>query len=469
MITFVIAALAAVAQIPSSYKEIKTPALHQFKIPQPTRIELSNGMIIFLMEDHELPLIRGTARIRGGARDLPADKAGMPAIYGPSWREGGTETMTGDQIDDFVEKRAARVETHFNEDSTNVTMDLLKGDFDAIFGVFVDLLQHPAFRQDKIDLAKTRAYSAISRRNDDPMDIGFRESAKLGYGSNSPYTRQPEYATVAAITRDDMLALHRRYVHPNNMILGIVGDFDSKTMEAKLRQAFESWPRGPQAPRTAPMEMAPAKSGVYFIPKEDVTQSNIYLVSGAGAMRNSPDYYSLRVLNEVLSGGFSGRLMNKIRSEMGLAYGVGGGVGAEEWDHPGFFRVWMGTKSESTAKAIEALRSEVSAVRTKPFTAEEIALAKESIVNSFIFTMDSKAKILGQQMSLEYYGYPADWYSKYVSGIQQVTAADLARVAQKYVQPDQFSVLVVGNEKDFDKPLSQPTKIDVTIPPPPKP
>ena len=460
---------AALAQIPSTYKEIKTPALHTFKIPQPKRLVLSNGMVIFLMEDHELPLIRGMARIRGGWRDVPAEKAGLEAVYGPAWREGGTESKTGDEIDDFVEKRAARVETHFNEDSTMVTMDLLKDDFDAVFSVFLDLLQHPAFRQEKIDLAKTRANTAISRRNDDPMAIGSREAAKLGYGANSPYTRQPEYATVAAITREDMLALHRRYVHPNNMIVGVVGDFDPATMEAKLRQAFESWPRGPEAPRTAPTDVAAAKPGVYFVPKEDVTQSNIYLVSGGGTTRNSPDYYSLRVLNEILSGGFSGRLMNKIRTEMGLAYGVGGGVGSEEWDHPGYFRVWMGTKSGTTLQAIDALQKEVSALKTRPFTAEELALAKESILNSYIFTMDSKAKILAQQMNLEFYGYPADWYSKYVSGIQQVTAADLVRVAQKYVQPNQFSVLVVGNEKDFDKPLNTAgtvTKIDVAIPEP---
>ena len=461
-----IPAAAAFAQIPTTYKEIKTPALHQFKVPQPKRVQLANGMVIFLMEDHELPLIRGTARIRGGGRDVPAEKAGLAGIYGQAWRTGGTESRSGDELDDFLEARAAHVETGAGEDSTTVRMDLLKGDFDAVFPIFVDLLEHPAFRQEKVDLAKTQANTSISRRNDDPMSIGDREAAKLGYGVNSPYTRQAEYSTVASVTRDDLTSFHHRFVYPNNIILGVVGDFDSAAMEARLRQAFESWPRGPQAARVAPAGMSAAKPGVYFVPKEDVTQSNIYLVSGSGTTRNSPDYFPLAVMNEILSGGFSGRLMNKIRTEMGLAYGVGGGVGTE-WDHPGMFRIWMGTKSQSTAEAIQALRSEMGSLQSKPFSAEELALAKESILNSFIFTMDSKAKILNQQVNLEFYGYPADYYAKYVSGIQQVTAADVARVAQKYVQPDQLSVLVVGNEKDFGKPLGNAvTKIDVAIPEP---
>ena len=460
---------AAVAQeFPNTYKQIKTPKLNEFKMPQWKRVQLSNGMVIYLMEDHELPLIRSTARIRGGARNIPADKAGLAGVFGQAWRTGGSESKTGDQLDDFLEARAARVETGAGDESTNIRMDIMKGDFDTVFPVFVDLLEHPAFRQDKVDLAKTQANTAISRRNDDPMGLGNREAAKLAFGPNSPYARQSEYSTIASITRDDLVNFHKQYVHPNNIILGVVGDFDSNQMEQKLRQTFEPWSKGPEASKVAPTERTAAKTGVYFVPKDDVTQSNIYLVGGGSVLRSDPDYYPIVVMNEILSGGFSGRLMNKIRSEMGLAYGVGGGVG-QEWDHPGMFRIWMGTKSESTAQAVEALRDQMAALENKPFTADELALAKESILNSFIFTMDSRAKILNQQMNLEFYGYPSDYYRQYVSQIQNVTAEDVARVAKKYVQPNQLSVLVVGREKDFDKPLSSlgtVSKIDVTIPEP---
>lgn len=455
----------ALAQV-KDYREIKTQPLRPFPIQQPKRIQLDNGMVIFLQEDHELPLIRGTARIRGGSRDVPAEKAGLVGIYGQSWRTGGTEAKTGDQLDDFLEQRAARVETGSGVDSTTVSLDVLKGDFDTVLPIFIDVLQHPAFRQEKIDLAKTQANTGISRRNDEPLNLSIRESSRLGYGTDSPYARQSEYATIASITRDDLLAFHKKYVHPNNIILGLVGDFDSAQMEKKLRTAFASWPRGPQAPK--PPEIGtPAKPGVYYIAKDDVTQSYINFVHG-GTTRSNPDYYALQVLNEIFGGGFSSRLFSRIRSQAGLAYAVSGGVGTD-WDHPGLTRIFMGTKSGTTAEAIQALRKEMAGLNTEPFTAEELQVAKESLLNTFVFTMDSKAKVLNQRVNLEFYGYPADWYQKYVANIDKVTAADVAQAAKKYVHPEQVALLVVGKEKEFDKPLTTfgPVQtVDITIPEP---
>src|SRR5260370_39137399 len=185
-----------------------------------------------------------------------------------------------------------------------------------------------------------------------------------------------------------------------------------------------------------------------------------------GTTRRNPDFYAITMMNEILSGGFSGRLMNHTRSAKGLAYGVGGGLGMG-WDHPTLFTLRMSTKSGTTVESIDALRSEVNDLITKPVTAEEMKLAKQSIANSFIFTMDSKSKILNERMTLEFYGYPADWYQQYIPGIEKVTAADVERVAKKYVNPTQLAVLVVGNEKDFDKPLKtlgDVTPIDITIP-----
>lgn len=460
-------ALSALGQA-TDYREIKTPPLRNFNPPQAKRIQLDNGMVIFLMEDHELPLIRGSARIRGGGRDIPASKAGMMAIYASSWRTGGTKDKTGDQLDEMLESRAARVETSASDDSTTIRFDVLKNDLDFAFPIFLDLLHEPQFRQDKIDLAKNVANSSISRRNDDPQGIIGREASKLGYGADSPYARQPEYATIASITRDDLLAFHDKYVHPNNIIVGVVGDFDSKAMEQKLRAAFAKWPRGPQAP-PPPAGGNPAKPGVYFIPKDDVTQANIAMVAPSGLTRKNPDFYAVTVLNEILDGGsFSGRLMNDIRTKRGLAYGVGGGVGAP-WDHPGLVRVQMSTKSGTTVESINALKQEMSDLRTQPFTADEMATAKDLILNAFIFTMDSPEKILGQQMSLEFYGMPLDYFKNYPANIQKVTVQEVANAAQKYVHPEQLTLLVVGKDKEFDKPLSTlgtVTPIDITIPEP---
>jgi zinc protease len=454
----------SIAQV-KDYKDIKTPALHAFKIQEPKRIALDNGMVIFLQEDHELPLIRGTVRIHGGGRNVPAEKAGLSNIYGSAWRTGGTETKTGDQLDEFLETRAARVEAGASEDSTSISFDVLKGDFDSVFPIVVDLLRKPAFRQDKIDLVKTQANTGISRRNDDADTIRSRELAKLVYGASSSYARQSEYATIATITRDDLVQFHDRYVHPNNMLVGIVGDFDAAAMEATLRKAFGSWTKGPAAP-AAPTDINPAKPGVYFVAKDDVTQSSVALAH-LGIQRNNPDFYAVDVMNDVLDGGsFSGRFMNDIRTAKGLAYTVGGGV-ASGWDRPGMFRVLFGTKGTTTAEAIEAVRKELTDIQGTLVGADELAAAKERIANGFIFTMDSKNKVLSQRMALEFYGYPADWYSRYLAGVEKVTADDVKRVANKYIHPDQVALLVVGKESDFDKPLStfgQVTKLDITIP-----
>lgn len=451
----------------TDHRDIKTPPLRQFSMPQPKRIALPNGMVIFLQEDHELPLVQGRAVIRGGSRDVPAEKTGLIGIYGQAWRTGGTTKQTGDQLDELLEARAAILETGGDVDSTSVSMNVLKGDLDFVFPIFVDLLRNPAFRQEKIDLAKTQANTAISRRNDEPGGIIGREATRLGYGPSSPYARQAEYATIASITRDDLLAFHRRTVHPNNIILSFIGDFSAAAMEKRLRDAFGSWERGPQmAKPDAPI--VPAKPGVYFIAKDDVTQANIAMVH-PGIERSNPDFYALQVMNEVFSGGFSGRLMQTLRSQRGLTYGVGGGVGAN-WDYPGLFRVQMATKSGTTLESIEALRGEINRLVTAPVTADELALAKESILNAFVFTMDTRAKALNQQVLLEFYGFPADYFTKYPSMIEKVTAEEVQRVAQKYVHPDQLAVLVVGNQSDFEKPLSTlgtVTPIDITIPPPP--
>jgi zinc protease len=448
----------------STWQKIPIPPLPPFHPQEPKRVELKNGMVIFFQEDHELPFISGSATIRGGARSEPANKAGLVDIYGEVWRTGGTKSKTGDQMDDFLEARAAGVETGGGGASTSISFNCLKSNFDDVFPLFLELLREPAFRDDKIQLSKLQMNTAISRRNDDIGGIAGREAGRLAYGKDNPYSRIPEYATVAAITREDLLKWHDTYVHPNNIMVGMRGDFDSAAMEQKLRQAFDSWERA-QVPGPPNIQFHNPKPSIYFVPKEDVNQSEIRMVM-LGLERKDPDYFNVEVMNEILGGGFSSRLFKAIRTEKGLAYSVGGGIGAA-FDHPGIFSISMGTKSGSTVDAIEALRTELGNMLTHPVTAEEVREAKDSILNRFIFNFDSKAKVLGERMTYEYYGYPADFLERYRAGIEKATPADVDRVAHKYIHPEQFAVLVVGNDKEFVKPLStlgQVVPIDITIP-----
>jgi zinc protease len=451
----------------SAWKQIPIQKLPEFKPPQPKRIELPNGMIVFLQEDHELPTIDGVARIRGGERSVPASKTGLTDIYGEVWRTGGTKSQTGDLLDDFLEQRAAKVETGGGGDSTSASFSCLKEDFDDVFHVFVDVLRNPEFRADKIEIAKKGMYDGISRRNDDPEGIAGREAAKLVYGANSPLTRVPEYATVAAITRQDLVQWHKQYVHPNNIILGVVGDFDSVKMEARLREAFASWPKG-DAVKDQEITPEPAKPGYYEIDKTDVNQSNIQMVA-LGITRRNPDYYAISVFNEAFGGGFSSRLFSDIRTTKGLAYGVGGGVGSG-WDHQGMLRLVVGTKSKSTIESIQAIDEEIADLKTRPIDDEEIKRAKDAILNSFVFRFDSPEKVLREKMAYDFYGYPLDFLENFQKEIEKVTKEDVARVAAKYLHSDQLAVLVVGNVNEFDKPLSSlgtVKKLDIAIPAPP--
>ena len=455
------------AQQPTPWNKVEAPPLPAFTPPEPTRVQLANGMIIFLQPDHELPLISAVARIRGGSISEPANKTGLTDLYGDVWRTGGTKTKTGDEMDDFLESRAAKIETDNQSDSTSISLSCLKGDFDAVFDMYLDLLHNPEFRADKLELSKRQMYTVISRRNDDVDSIVHRESLIIAYGKENPYARVPEYATVAAVTRQDLLDWHQQYVHPNNIIFGITGDFDPKEMEAKLRKAFESWAKGTAA---APpkIQFTEPKPGLYSINKTDVNQTTIAMLD-LGILRSNPDYYAVTVMNEIFGGGFSSRLFNNLRTGKGLAYSVGGGVGYG-WDRPGLTNIEMQTKSGSTVEGIKGIDDEVDSLLKTPPTAEELKRAKDNTLNSFIFQFDTPEKVLREKMAYEFYHYPLDFLEHYRSQVEKVTAEDVLRVARKYVHKDQMAVLVVGNDSEFDKPLSSlgaVQKVDISIPPPP--
>jgi len=451
----------------TEWQQIPIPTLPPFHPAEPKRIELPNGLVIFLQEDHELPLIDGSIRIRGGSRDEPAQKVGLVQLYGDVWRTGGTKSQTGDQMDDYLESRAAKVETGGGVDATSLGWSCLKDDFDDVFKIILDLIHDPEFRADKLDLAQKQYAEAIARRNDNPGAIAARESAKLAYGPDNPYARQMEYATLEAVKRDDLLAWHKKYIHPNNMIIGVSGDFDAAAMEKKLKNAFAGLPKGPAVPEPK-IESHPAQPGYYLVNKEDVNQSNVRMVA-PGTDRHNPDYFAIEVFNEVMGGGFSSRLVQDIRTAKGLAYSVGGGIGTA-FDHPGITRFVLGTKSERTIESIEALYQDVDDLKSHPITGDEIKRAKDSILNSFIFNFDTPDKVLRERMAYQFYGYPLNFLEQYRAGIEKATVADVNRVAAKYLHKDQLAVLVVGNPKDFDKPLSAlgPVKnVDITIPTPP--
>lgn len=449
------------------WRDIRFPELPAFEVPKPSVHELDNGLTVYLMEDHELPLISVTALIRTGAHHAPAELAGFGGVFGQMHIEGGTAAMTGDELDDWLAERAATIDTSLGGGAASATMSSLTDDFDDVLAVFRDVLVAPEFREDKLALAKTQVRAGIARRNDDVGGVIAREFASLVRGEDSPLARTAEYDTVAAVTRDHLTAWHARFYRPERTILGIVGDFDTEAMKRTIEATFGGWERGdsfeldPVPYRTEP------RPGVFFVEKRDVTQANIRL-GHLGIRQQDPDYFAVVVLNEVLSGGFTSRLFNSIRTEKGLAYSVFGRVGASPVRH-GMLMSGMQTASENMARAVEALRAELVGIRENPPTDEEIVRAKESILNSFVFNYTSRAQILAQQLQYAYDGLPADYLETYRRKIEAVTREQVVAAARAHIRPEEFTVLVVGNPEDFDKPvasLGEVTALDITIPPP---
>lgn len=459
--------VASIAFAQTPYKELKYPPIHEIKLPKIQRTVLPNGMIVYLVEDHDQPLVTARARIGAGSIDDPAEKIGLAELVGTVMRTGGTPTRSGDQIDEQLESIAASVETSIDLASGFATMSTLKENTDTGLEVLADILMNPAFPQDKLDLAKVEMRSLIARRNDEVGDIAEREFEKLIYGGQSVYARTPEYATVDAIKREDLIAFHKKYFYPNNVMLGVWGDFNSKEMLAKIQTVFKGWKKGEsRKPQPPPVDYKFDYS-VNFIKKEDVNQSNIF-IGHIGGLLNNPDYFALQVMNNVLSGGFGSRLFTRVRSNQGLAYSVFGRYSAN-FTYPGEFYAGAETKAESTVKTIRAILHEVEELKKEPVSDDELARAKDSFLNSYVFNFDTNGEIVTRLMTYEYYGYPADFLQKTKANIEKVTKEDVLRVAQKYLQPDKVRILVVGPEKGLDEPLSalgKVNEIDITIPVP---
>jgi zinc protease len=454
------------AQPATDYKKLEYPKLHDIVIPEVTHVTLPNGMRLLLLEDHELPLISISARIRVGSIYEPADKIGLADITGEVMRTGGTHSKTGDELDDQLEQIAASVETSIGLNVGYASVDVLKEHIDTGLAVLADVLMNPEFRQDKIDLAKMQIRSAISRRNDSPGGIARREFAKLIYGPNSVYARQAEYATIDRVSRDDLIAFHKRFYGPNNTMMAIWGDFDTKAMQARIEKAFAGWARIDAAPSAMPKVDYGWKSTVNLAVKPDLNQSNIYL-GHIGGLASDPDYFALSVMNQILGGGFTGRLFKNVRSREGLAYSVSGAFGAN-YDYPGTFAVGCQTKAENTVHAIRAMIDEVKKITEAEVTDEELALAKDSFLNSYVFNFSDKGQIVTRMLTYEYYGYPADFLQKIKSNVEKVTKADVLRVAKAHLRPGALQVLVVGRPAAFDGSLASlgtVNELNITIPP----
>lgn len=452
------------------YTDLEFPPLPELKLPEYETYQLDNGMVVYLMEDHELPLVQGSALIRTGSRLESGKEAGLAEITGEVMRTGGTKQHAPDELNELLEQRAAVIETGIGTTSGSANFNVLSEDLDTVFDLFSEVIRSPAFAPQKLELAKRQQAGAIERRNDSPDDIAGREFNKLVYGASSPYARTIEYETLANISRPDVLQFYQEYFRPDRIILGVVGDFEPQRMKTLIEQAFGDWQIPPsEVSAQVPDATQENKGNIFLVDQPQLTQSSV-LMGHLGGQFDNPDYPALDVLNGVLNG-FGGRLFNEVRSRQGLAYSVYG-LWSARYDYPGLFVAGGQTRSETTVPLIEAVLAEIKKLQTEPITSAELAYAKESILNSFVFNFQDPAQTLSRLMRYAYYDYPEDFIFQYQRAIKEVTIADVQRVAQEYLQPESIVTLVVGSNEAIEPPLSnlgtEVQTVDVSIPQPSK-
>jgi zinc protease len=459
----------ATAVIPS-YKDLKFAPLPPIKAPEPVEFTLSNGIKVFLLENHELPEVSGAALIRTGNLFDPTGKHGLAQMTGEVIRSGGTKSKSGDQLDEELENVAASVESQIGESAATISFSCLKENTDQVIGVFNEVLTSAEFRADKVDLSKTQMRSAISRRNDDANGVSDREFASIVYGRNTPYGWDIEYADVDNIQRQDMLDFYHRYYFPANVMLEIYGDFNTAEMKAKLEQVLGSWKyTQPPVPPFPKVQAVPAP-GVFVAAKTDVTQT-FFNVGHLGGELREKDYPALEVAAQILGGGFSSRLFQNVRTKHGWAYNIGSAWGAD-YEHPGIFKISGSTQSTHTVDTLKAVREELDKIRAAEVTDAELKTAKDTVLNGFVFHFDRPSKTLNRLLEYEYHSYPRDFLFQYQKAIAAVTKADILRVAKQYFRPQDLTFVAVGNPQEFGTPLSalglKVEAIDLTIPEPKK-
>ena len=418
-----------------------------FTPPTIERHTLDNGMKIYFLPDHELPVISMSALIRTGSIYEPAEKIGLAAMTAEVMRTGGTKTHTSDEINEILEFSAASVGMEIDNESGSASLWTLNKNLDAGLDIFADMLRQPVFEPDKFELAKSHALEGIRRRNDSPEEIRSREFMRLLYGKMHPLARIPQPQTVNAITRDDLIAFHQTYFHPNNIMLAVTGDFESGDMLAKLTAAFGDWPSAEIAfppVELVKLEFSPA---VALIDKEG-EQTNL-AIGHLGLKADNPDYPAVRVMDLILgSGGFSSRLFQKVRTERGLAYAVGSYFGAGTRDYEAFL-IFCGTRNDAVQETIQVICGELQALVTTAVSDREVESAKNQYLNSYIFKIATVDDIINRAMFYEYAGYPPDFLETFRQRLMAVTAADVLRVAKLYLHPDALKILAVGSRSQI--------------------
>ncbi|MEE8587072.1 MAG: pitrilysin family protein [Acidobacteriota bacterium] len=431
-------------QIPAHPKEIAFPTL-DYQPPQAKehRQVLDNGVVAFMVEDHNLPLINISLTIRSGAYLDPPGKEGLARMVGSLLRSGGTLKWNADDFDEEADFLATNIFSFGGSTSSSANMNSLTENLGQSLQMFFEMLQRPAFQKDRADLYKSQQLQQMERRNDRTVVIESREWGRLLRGSDHFTNRQPTKASIESIRADDLNAFHRQHYHPGNFILAVSGDFKVDELKQKLEAAFKDWPAGETAPPVPGLDHTP-QPGLYLVHKPDVNQGRVS-IGHLGILRGNPDEFAIDMMNDVLGGsGFTSRITNRVRSDEGLAYNAGSRFSAGLY-YPGQFRASFQSKSSTCAQAAQIILEEIERIRSEKVSHEELQTVKTATIETFPRRFSSAAAVAGTFANDERTGRDPDYWRTYRDKVRAVTAEDVLRVAQEYLAPDKLVILAVGN------------------------
>ncbi|PLY01346.1 MAG: insulinase family protein [Desulfuromonas sp.] len=425
--------------------QLDFPAL-EFDVPAIEQTRLSNGIRVYLLEDQELPLVEVTAMIGAGSISDPVELDGRGELFAGLLQDGGAGERGPKELEDYLEGLAIDFGVATDTYMTTIDLSLPKEDVAAGLRILDDVLRRPRFDAKRLELLRRQMLENIRRRDDNPGSIASRVLNETIYADH-PFGRTSTVESVSAITRDDLRTFHRRHFTPDNLWLAISGDFDRESMLAELEKLFVAWQPADHLGQPLPMIRPGLEPGIRVFEK-DVSQTTIRL-GHLGISKDNPDLHAIRVMNFILGGGgFNSRMLREIRSNRGLAYSVYSyfKIGRKL---PGSFIAGSETKCASTVEVVRLMLDEIERIRTGPVSAEELALAKESRINSFVFAFTDSHQVLTQQVRLDYFNYPEDYLKTYRDKIAALTREDILRVAREYLKPDRLVIVLVGRSAEF--------------------
>lgn len=428
------------------------PFVFQPPRPEPFRVALKSGPVAYVAADRELPLVTITVSVHAGDWVEPDGKEGLTDACGSLLTRGGTESYTAQELEERLAFLAANLGSSIQGAGGSVSLNLLSKDLDEGLAILREVLTKPRFQQDRLDLHKQQTLQSMKQRNDDSATIENFESSYLAYGQKFWDNRHQTAASVESLTREDLLAFHKRWFFPANFVVTASGDFDRDVMVQKLEHLFSAWPWNGTPPPPIPQDLVMAEPGIYLVNK-DVNQGRV-IMQLPGIMRDNPDYFPLIIMNDILGGGgFSSRLVNRVRSDEGLAYAVSstfpGGV-----YFPYAFRAGFQSKSGTVAYATEIIIEEMKRLAAEPVTTPELENAKRGFIDRLPRSFASKAQtvsILANEEFTGRYQTDPDYWQTVVAHIAAVTKEDVLRVAKKYLTPERLVILVVGNKEEILK------------------